>query len=598
MRLSVALAGALALLGVRSSVARQEEVGHKHILGDPSHHSVTLPMLLDVGVFIDHFYGVNNKEGTFKANIYIMKKYDDKRNARPYEAPGSTKVFPLPEGKNDASFRPSCASKDKSKAEKICWAADVGVTNMIESRRIGGNMISIQNGTTEWIERLEATFETPLHFGEYPFDKQELEINVEPEHMFKQHMWLREWKEVVGVNIPTFMKAIREGKSREEAFDEIQSENDSLEPDLEWYVTGFRSFVKEEVPSYATTESNRERHDKEIKLRYVFILEIQRSTMAYAWNFITPTNFLAILSWSGFWIPPTALMPRVATSFIAYLTFLNFQQKGGSSLPLLTYTTWHDVYKLIANVFIFLAIVENMTCQYLHRVKGAHTGHELDVLSRALFPALFFLFQLLAYLLRNAELDILKILLFVVLTLVMLILWLHIHLKMKRLPGELWNKGYERSMQNKDMMKFVCLDDGEIELVFKGIDRDASSLVTSEELAQWILTSLKSSRVTTKELCDAVVREFGFGMFQLSDFKMQLHSLFLLLEAMKEGTYEPGMLERLQSNQVSLKNRMTEKLKAMHGASQANLSGDRGTSSAVSVGVTQPQQRPGVVVQH
>ena len=29
-----------------------------------------------------------------------------------------------------------------------------------------------------------------------------------------------------------------------------------------------------------------------------------------------------------------------------------------------------------------------------------------------------------------------------------------------------------------------------------------------------------------------------------------------------------GMLERLQSNQVSLKNRMTEKLKAMHGASQ------------------------------
>ena len=32
-----------------------------------------------------------------------------------------------------------------------------------------------------------------------------------------------------------WVAAIREGKSREEAFDEIQSENDSLEPDLEWH---------------------------------------------------------------------------------------------------------------------------------------------------------------------------------------------------------------------------------------------------------------------------------------------------------------------------------------------------------------------------
>ena len=90
-------------------------------------------------------------------------------------------------------------------------------------------------------------------------------------------------------------------------------------------------------------------------------------------------------------------MPRVASAFVAYLTFQNFASKSSKVLPLVTYTTWHDMYKLIADIFIFLALIQNIACQYLVRRKSAYFGIELDRVSRVFFPALFYFAQLLLY---------------------------------------------------------------------------------------------------------------------------------------------------------------------------------------------------------
>ena len=249
------------------------------------------PVLVDVGVFVDHFYGVQNMDGTFKANIYLLQRYDDQRN-RFAGGIGKGKVF--------AQERISLCEKRKH-IGAVCWAPKIEISNIAERRRVGGSVIAFSNGTTEKIERIEATFETSFDFASYPFDKQTLEIKVEPEHMYMSHMLLREWTEVTGLNMGKYMESIQNGMSREQAFDEIQSSWQRLEPDLQWAVTGFGSQIESVTPRYAQLHAHGE---DQTKMRYVFTLKVTRSSHAYVWNFIVPTNFLAALSWAGFWISP------------------------------------------------------------------------------------------------------------------------------------------------------------------------------------------------------------------------------------------------------------------------------------------------------
>merc|ERR1719231_38307 len=102
---------------------------------------------------------------------------------------------------------------------------------------------------------------------------------------------------------------------------------------------------------------------------------------------------------------------------------------------------------------------------------GAHAGQELDRISRVLFPSLFFFLQALAYLLRSADLDMFKVVLFLILVCIILGLILHIKLKRQRLPGQLWVRGWEKSLNHADIPTFNCLDENEIEVIFKAIDR-------------------------------------------------------------------------------------------------------------------------------
>ena len=285
------------------------------------------PVLVDVGIFVDEFYGVNNMEGTFKANIYLLQKYYDRRNGFVGE-PGQTKVY--------AHEQMSLCETPKRRSDSVCWTPKIKISNMLESRKVGGTVVAFSNGTTERIERFEAIFETSLDFTVYPFDKQVLEIKVESDHMFVSHMWLREWADVTGLNMEKYMESIRNGMSREQAFDEIRSPRQHLGPDLEWAVTGFKSRVEPVSPRYAELLVDGRAVD-ETKLRYVFALDVSRGAHAYVWNFIVPTNFLAVLSWSGFWISNAVLMPRLASAFVAYLTFQNFASKSSGSLPLVTY---------------------------------------------------------------------------------------------------------------------------------------------------------------------------------------------------------------------------------------------------------------------
>lgn len=92
-------------------------------------------------------------------------------------------------------------------------------------------------------------------------------------------------------------------------------------------------------------------------------------------------------------------------------------------------------------------------------MKSQHFGLELDRFSRALFPTLFFFFQIVLFAMDKGQAGMIRWILFVILAFAFCGLAMYLYLKMKSLPLKLWKKGIERSKTHEDMTKFVPLDD-------------------------------------------------------------------------------------------------------------------------------------------
>lgn len=141
------------LLFITSNIHSQE----KQLTSPPEE----IPVKVDVGFYLLNFFDINDKNETFKADIYFIFKWIDKR---------------LSYNTENISTYIDAAAEDKLKE---IWWPHIEFINSGD-RRINNQLLRIfPSGEVEYYIGMTGSFYTPLTFEGFPFDVQTLKITLD-----------------------------------------------------------------------------------------------------------------------------------------------------------------------------------------------------------------------------------------------------------------------------------------------------------------------------------------------------------------------------------------------------------------------------------
>jgi hypothetical protein len=123
--------------------------------------------------------------------------------------------------------------------------------------------------------------------------------------------------------------------------------------------------------------------------RYDFTISAQRVSGYYVWKVILPLCLIVIMSWCVFWLDPDHHGPNIGLSATSMLTLIAFIFATTNMVPALSYLTRLDRFIVGSTVLVFLALVECITTINLVSRDKRDWAVRLDNVSRAVFPLVF-----------------------------------------------------------------------------------------------------------------------------------------------------------------------------------------------------------------
>lgn len=88
------------------------------------------------------------------------------------------------------------------------------------------------------------------------------------------------------------------------------------------------------------------------------IFSIKRNFLYHFYHIYVPSMLIVMLSWSTFWIPPSAVPARVTLIVTNFLTSMLVFSNSGSGTPEVSYHTALEFFVLFNSIVIFLAMFE------------------------------------------------------------------------------------------------------------------------------------------------------------------------------------------------------------------------------------------------
>uniref|UniRef100_A0A914XP29 Uncharacterized protein n=1 Tax=Plectus sambesii TaxID=2011161 RepID=A0A914XP29_9BILA len=127
-----------------------------------------------------------------------------------------------------------------------------------------------------------------------------------------------------------------------------------------------------------------------LRLQYTF----KREIFYHLVETFLPSVIIVMASWVSPWLDPSQTPARTVLGVTAMLTIFSQANHVKSSLPPFSYLKAIDVWMLICQFTVFLALIEFMTANYMSRTSKGN-AQRLDQCARVAFPACFFLFCIL-----------------------------------------------------------------------------------------------------------------------------------------------------------------------------------------------------------
>ena len=296
---------------------------------------------VDIGLFVIEITEIDEKSNTFQLEAYLDLVWCDPRLAFDAETAGVDRQIFLEE---DAALKTS----------RIWWP-DITIANESGARTIENEIITIYpDGTVDYEERFSAKLEARYDLRQFPFDSQQLEIEIESFAWSSEYLIFHEESDKVGF-------------SAEFQIPEWRTENVTAE-----------IIEKQEI------------RDRTPFSEFILFVDVVRESSFYMWKIFIPLVLLVAMSWSVFWMIGDGLADRMSVSLTGILTVVAYQFIITESLPRVNYFTWMDSVLSLSFSMMAFTIVENVYVNVLYLQDKNSTANRVDHICRWLFPTTYF----------------------------------------------------------------------------------------------------------------------------------------------------------------------------------------------------------------
>lgn len=277
---------------------------------------------------------------TFSVDMFMDLKWKDPR----------VEFIPPEEG---AEFDVYVEHAAEEMLDQIWWP-DIEIENEIGKRTTEAlELIVYEDGTIEYVERFNVTAEINFDLMKFPFDEQDLELDIES----------FEWSERDVVFVPN---------PRKIGYDEKM-------PLMEWEITQVSNEVRSEQEIRADDPFS----------EFIYKVHIRRLPGFYLWKILLPFIIIVNLSWSVFWMTGEGSSGRMGRTYVALLTVVAFHRVLAGYLPRIPAITFTDAMVLISYASIIATVVENLIVHTLQQKNRLEEAAKIDKIARWVIPVAF-----------------------------------------------------------------------------------------------------------------------------------------------------------------------------------------------------------------
>eukprot|EP00401_Gymnodinium_catenatum_P001897 CAMPEP_0117489156 /NCGR_PEP_ID=MMETSP0784-20121206/16887_1 /TAXON_ID=39447 /ORGANISM="" /LENGTH=1051 /DNA_ID=CAMNT_0005283869 /DNA_START=107 /DNA_END=3262 /DNA_ORIENTATION=+ len=426
--------------------------------------------------YVEQFFGINPDDGTFRVEVAEMLSWRDERVPETLDA-----------GKY--SFAEAMALRE----EGLLWIPDIRYDRCSERINRGGALQITASGDIAMVKYRVLKLGDTMAWRAFPFDEQTLRIRKDVVNPTEVELNIGSCSDTT--LLPVVVQACSE--MTEGSLGVPSSTLTERWEDM-WL------FHHSELIAATSAEGG----------TYIELdLVVNRDTTTFTWRILVPSFFLVVVSWAGFFVNPKMLMPRFASSFIAFLSLQSFKAIAHNLSPAdASIITWIDVYMSAVGMLMVFAVIENMYAPFVSEHCAERSGRFFDRLSRCSFPLVFFTIIVTMVILRK-EVQVLHVAVHVWLgafatLMVVLGIWEYLTFIRSILDRELKRmKAVAASIEaGADVRVRLTIMPSELRSIFKALDKDDSGIVQVNEVWPYLATHMAVGRGRLKDM-DSIVRQ-------------------------------------------------------------------------------------------
>lgn len=120
-----------------------------------------------------------------------------------------------------------------------------------------------------------------------------------------------------------------------------------------------------------------------------YFIAVKRKVNFYIWKIIIPLAVIVFMSWLVFWVDPIHISAQLTVGATAMLTIIAYQFTLSDLIPPVSYLTRLDIFILISNIIVFIALLEAVLTSNLVSRNKKKIARKIDYVSRIIFPVVY-----------------------------------------------------------------------------------------------------------------------------------------------------------------------------------------------------------------
>ena len=287
------------------------------------------PSEISVVIFVLDIDNIDSADQNFTANVFVGCRWTDPSLAHP----GPKKIV---------------------KPLKEIWHPRIQFVNQQKIFHTFPPEVEISpDGEVVYRIRVWGNFSQPLNLRNFPFDKQEFNIQI-----------------IATGYKPDEIKFVSDSKIQSSIAEKL-----SL---ADWSVVQSKAQVTPYKPLSAIEVSG-----------FMFSFTAKRHSDYYLLKVILPLLLIVGMSWIVFWIPPTQSATQISVSVTSMLTLIAYRFAVDSHLPNISYLTRLDYFILGSTILVFLTLLQVVITSIMASNDNLKTALIIDLHSRWIFPLIF-----------------------------------------------------------------------------------------------------------------------------------------------------------------------------------------------------------------